>query len=904
LKLQILNEFNVLKQGDTKSEIRLQLLDFSEKELNLTGKTVNVVIANSIGKILEKTPAIDSTDPGVIYFQFTPDDITGYGDMRLEVHVIDSDGKTQVIPSNGYYTFRIDRSLDELAGGNVTSYTLQHFIDEVDQKKAELEGVANKAIDKSNEAMNKATDAETTAAEAVGIANEANTKADFTQTQLDQVTGEGTIDPAVEQMTVDTEGVIHPSPDARLRSDYTKVSEQLAQTQQKLEDSERQTQPLNYGLNVLDGKVGSPARFQMEGRTLVNGIGHDGNFEKDSDGDGVADGWKSYLQGATATLETTPVQNGTKAQRITSTATDLAGSRYIYKPVTVYANKYYLLAVDMVNDGSSIASMTFDIFGSIARGVSSLMYIKFNPTADKTTNVALRNSNPLGEVGWVQFDGVRLYEITDEEYNKIGVEWNDEDVANRYPYVDDVKHIQAPFVMAEGKNLVNEREFLNLDGYFSESDGYISRENDTSVTALAKRVVPNQDYTLSALGYVDTSTTDIKDLRLRFLDINGSYISGTTIQLSFSSITSATRLSGICTAPSNAETLEIYSLSQNAGKIYFKDVQLELGNKVTPYVPYNPSYKYWMTTLGSIGGKSDLLYEKESKSYVEKWIEKDIVLDSSTISSATMELDYQGYKLISIVPKVFDTPAVNTALITKPNGVPLSKYISAYDKADISYNNASAFKLTLSDVETMWGEDYTPTSQEIKDFFDANPHKLSYVRANPKTEIVQSEGSIVVNGLTQVEVESGVVVREKANPVLASDGEIYSINAIGGAGKYYPQPSTLANKASEIIKVYRNTVEDTLWNKESSAVSYGNQNVFIPAEDYDPSADYYVSYLVLNRHLFTSNPADVLATYAKSVGAALNDMAVNMGDLSTQVSIHDPIIYRLLIAAKANGWDV
>jgi hypothetical protein len=883
LKLQILNEFNVLKQGDTKSEIRLKLLDFSESPLDLTGKTVNIVIANSIGKVLEKTPVIDSTDTGVIYFQFSPDDVTGYGDMRLEVHVTESSGKVQIIPSNGYYKFQLDRSLDELAGGNVTSYTLQHFIDEVDQKKAELEGVANKAIDKSNEAMNKAISAEDIASGAVDTANEANAKSDSTQKQLDTVVERETDSNAESaQARVKEDGTTFTT----LRNRLNASDEQLAQMNQQLSDSERQTQLLNYGLNVLDGNVGSPARFQMEGRTLVNLRGRYGR------GDTLTN---NYSANSTQAIVT---ENGDSYIEYTAS---YDGAEFgCYSNVTVDPSKNYLL-IAKVKKGNPASFGTIyakfaktDFSSPITKSFiigSSEMYVWQKVKASNlATLVDADNKVKLiatAAGGVLTGDKLKvrrmgLYELSTDEYNKIGVEWNDEEVAKRYPYVDDVKHIQAPFVMAEGENLVNEREFLSLDGYFSESDGYISRENDTSVTALAKRVVPNQDYTLSALGYVDTSTTDIKDLRLRFLDINGSYISGTTIQLSFSSITSATRLSGICTAPSNAETLEIYSLSQNVGKIYFKDVQLELGNTATPYVPYNPSYKYWMTTLGSIGDKSDLLYEKGGKDYVEKWIEKDVVLDGSRDWELhTSQVGYTNVRTENIPNLIATTSSNNgTSKVVKYDGSVLSNLYSSSSGADNHFtpvgvdNTRLVISITDADSE---GYDLT-TTQGIKDYFNAKPYKLSYVRAKPVTEEVEYEGSIVVNGLTQVEVGSGVIVREKANPVANSTQYLINSTWTGETA------SKLKNKVYKILDIYKDNTVDSKWIKYSTN-AYGNEKVVIPKEDYDPTADYYVSYLVLNRHLFTSNPTDVQVVYAKSVGAALNDMAVKQGDIATDVSV-------------------
>ncbi len=138
MKLEIQNHFNTVKQGDTKTEFKFQLLDFNDEPLDLTGKTLKVIIANATGKILEKTPVIDSTETGVISFKFLESDITGHGSMRLEVHVTDAAGETQIIPSSGYYKFVIDKNLNEMVGG-VTSYTLAYFESQVEVKKQELQ---------------------------------------------------------------------------------------------------------------------------------------------------------------------------------------------------------------------------------------------------------------------------------------------------------------------------------------------------------------------------------------------------------------------------------------------------------------------------------------------------------------------------------------------------------------------------------------------------------------------------------------------------------------------------------------------------------------------------------------------------------------------------------------------
>lgn len=93
----------------------------------------------------------------------------------------------------------------------------------------------NMSIDNSNEAILRSIYAETTSNDAKNKANGATETAELVRKQFDQVTGASTIDPAVEQMKVDTFGTIHDSPDARLRSDFDLVNEGLTHTTIDLE---------------------------------------------------------------------------------------------------------------------------------------------------------------------------------------------------------------------------------------------------------------------------------------------------------------------------------------------------------------------------------------------------------------------------------------------------------------------------------------------------------------------------------------------------------------------------------------------------------------------------------------------------------------------------------------------
>ncbi len=152
MQLKIYNGFNKIKQGDTKSEFKFQLLGYDDAPIDLTSKTVSVIVANSIGKILEKAPIIVDASTAIISFNFANEDITGYGDMQLEVHITDVAGLKQIVPSDGYYKFAINRNLNDASSG-VTNYTLQYFTSKFNGWKTEIDSAndnANTALETAN----------------------------------------------------------------------------------------------------------------------------------------------------------------------------------------------------------------------------------------------------------------------------------------------------------------------------------------------------------------------------------------------------------------------------------------------------------------------------------------------------------------------------------------------------------------------------------------------------------------------------------------------------------------------------------------------------------------------------------------------------------------------------------
>ncbi|WP_034757814.1 hypothetical protein [Rossellomorea vietnamensis] len=210
MRLDKLHNFSGIKQGDTKRVFRLQALDDDESPISLTGyNSVKVVIGNDKGKLLELTPTLEA-QTGVFSFSFDADDLIGNGEMKLELHLSDSNGKVNILPERGYYEFKVEKSLDTLQGSNVSSYTLNYFMTEFEKKNTVLQDVAD---------------------EAITTANQAKETSDSVRTELDAVVGRETDSDAMSrQAAVNASGVDKVNLKQRLDDDYNKVNELLAET--------------------------------------------------------------------------------------------------------------------------------------------------------------------------------------------------------------------------------------------------------------------------------------------------------------------------------------------------------------------------------------------------------------------------------------------------------------------------------------------------------------------------------------------------------------------------------------------------------------------------------------------------------------------------------------------------
>lgn len=520
---------------------------------------------------------------------------------------------------------------------------------------------------------------------------------------------------------------------------------------------------------------------------------------------------------------------------------------------------------------------------------------------------------------------VPLYEVPQESYDKILVEWDAAAVATRYPMVEGIKSLQNPYVMAEGENLLS--PFTDVRYMHPNAKATAAYEAVLDATDKNQHiywvldVIPGQQYTFSYEANGEQQSTSVYE----WVGSQGAVITN-----------AAKTNPKTFTIPSNCKQIVVFMSSYGVGSITYKNPMLTLGSVAKPFKPRNPSYLYAETILRELNSVTDSLYQIDGNwKLLKKWEELLFAGDLTWEST----VDFNGFKrfrCVSLSNAIYGTQAL---LDYKGSIIPGSDVNASPKKQTF---NSTGFYITVSDSDTGFVDSYIPTTDEIKAYFngwkvkavdgsnkptawvsaidgkDAPTQTLDYVKVNkapdytgyrllyqlatPKVVDITDkvEGSLSVSGQTQVSLDSGVVVREKATPVLYPTNSRYYINATNISSK-------LKNRAGKLINVYKNGRVDNSWIMNELHIST-NQPTYglyqANTGEYDSTAEYYVTYLVLDKEIFTNNPVNVKASYNTSIRSTVDQMNEQLADVKSMASIHDRYLYKLLLAAKANGWSV
>jgi hypothetical protein len=337
----------------------------------------------------------------------------------------------------------------------------------------------------------------------------------------------------------------------------------------------------------------------------------------------------------------------------------------------------------------------------------------------------------------------------------------------------------------------------------------------------------------------------------------------------------------------------------------------------------NGSYNYIQETFHSNqdGTIYDELFRQNGKLMKRKKF-KEVVLDGSL--AWAYQNDYTGFKRVSA--SVASGSVNDTGRVVKYDGKILTQAVSwdGFDKfnGDLSSGTLHA---TIADTDSGWGETYTPSSDEIKAYFNGYRHsagyyfkikpdgtaettgwnittalnepntlvgrgRLFYQLATPIEEEVKIESNLRLSeGVNNLDLKEGVVVRELAYPVEGGGSFVgtWYLNDINN-----PSSAYLKNRALKILDIQKNGKSDLVNWTVTAVNAYGTERA--SSKNFDKTATYTVTYLA-EPYAFSSPVQSITSEYGGNVKSVL-DMTV---DKTAENSKNIEKVYATLNAQKA-----
>jgi hypothetical protein len=392
--------------------------------------------------------------------------------------------------------------------------------------------------------------------------------------------------------------------------------------------------------------------------------------------------------------------------------------------------------VDTVNHtNGSVTQLTFTISGaSITDRIDSNGFIHFLSYAEPSNGTVastiytdyIELETELKQNAQLWNPRFPIYEVDATEYPNILTTWDENEVMRRYPAVESVQHVQNSYIVAEGENLLPPfAEWKAYAGNPNITAPYKAKVSANDKLEIYVKVKAGQIYSLS--GYSDN--TDGR-LALSWHDDKGTQINSTTIVGNQGLIKLENQ-----TAPSNATQARIAALGNVTTPSEISNVIFNLGSTAKLFIPRNPSMLLIDgVKLGSLADKKDILFKDNGDWKVLKWIEKDVVLDGKL--GWSFNSDHTGFKRVVVtVNGTVSIDSGSTFVLTKYDGKKLAYYNAdgnGFNNADEAYCFNNFVSITISDTDSGWGETYTPSTNEIKAYFNGWK-KSAYAVSNPST---------------------------------------------------------------------------------------------------------------------------------------------------------------------------
>ncbi|GIP57559.1 hypothetical protein [Paenibacillus woosongensis] len=733
-----------------------------------------------------------------------------------------------------------------------------------------------------------------------------------------------------------------------LNENWDKIDEAVGNVQNRLNRSSTEFVTLQPGLQTINAK--RDARFKLaevRGRTLINILGSWGGCESLNP--------RYFYNRVTASIDTTVKKSGSASLKVVAdTSTDtthyyrFAGS--VVEDCYRVSEGEYILFGAWIKPQSAGAHMTLFfwnetgtdnvsgliggsvIYGNPSKFTYGYVKAKVPPGARYVVpRIALVDQNGnenftgTGAEG-CNIDEVSIYKLSEAEYAALDG-MTSEEIADKYPFVSSgIVGVENPYAIATSGNLLPPfYEWTWGTSYTVTVDGPYAA---TLIrTAAGQNIykdiaaIPGDYYSL----YWESDSSVQATVSIQFYDSSGNAVSGYGVN-------GTTARTLTVQAPQNVGTIRIV-FSGDIGTILFKNPVLIHGNNPKPFKPQHKSMLTFQTEIHANpldGSDPDVLYERNGQyNKLAKWKK---VLVTGDLPEVVYEapISYTGYKRIrlrNIGPTPQTVPRY-TAFATKYNGNQLVRMdqSSGADTYAVGSDSGNYLLFHVSNADSGWGDNYTPSADEIKAFFRGwrmaandnwglpypgtgvkawgqidkagnlvegsgtttlptvmndqgyTPYQLLYRLAKETVEPVVSEGCLALaEGDNMVEFGTGMVLRESVKPKLDGTGCWIAIDGT----KIPSSASELRYKNNVVLGVYKNSMADFKWSIVDSVNAYGRQRAYLPTADYDQSAAYSVTYLKLDK----SPIVPISGSLATNEKSQLNDLTAGVSEALHRVSV-------------------
>ncbi|WCF07071.1 hypothetical protein NDS46_22455 [Paenibacillus thiaminolyticus] len=679
---------------------------------------------------------------------------------------------------------------------------------------------------------------------------------------------------------------------------------------------------LNPGLQVVEVENDTPFQMgEVKGRTLVNLLGRAG----------ACDDVNAWFHHKDAGSPVFSIENSTL-----KIITDIEGTRariaQFFPEGSLKTGKFYIAItrVKCTEVGECGLYVANSVVDKNKTTDWETLYSVLSVSSEKDGYLVVGDAVKANVT--THIDDVRLYEISESEYNAIG-SMTPEQVAERYPYVDSITNVTNPYAIVTGGNLLPTfMEWIPSGGGFkaqiNQTYDFILSTSSANHQAFYVDItpIPNKTYTLSSdKGRMYCNVESSDGTLVRYIaDGDGGKVSFTTSHNVINIRVQCLNLVGFTDI--NDPSTFVYG----AGDFRFSNPMLTTGTEPKPFVPQQSSTLAFESDLAAHpidGSNPDTLFMgDDGLPYVlEKW--EKVTLDGSLEWKVQTDVTITGGKRVYVdgLPNA-SLEYIQYAMKYTGSSLTFNGNVNGIDEFFVS--GPGRIYVTIANSDSGWGPDYTPSPEEIKAYFlgwrmfewglwsnqpynrtdglekawvqigeknyqspefttrtvpetmatafDYTPYRLQYLKAKPTVEPVRNYelGATLSAGSNMVEIGSGIVIRERANPAQGGNGD-WGINITS-------LPVSLLNhKAATINQVYKRGV-DHQWVivTRSDGSAYGNQRASISNDNFDPTAVYHVTYTMLDPTL----PAPISGTVAANLRGTVSDLVSTFRSLESGIS--------------------